>query len=224
MRNPQRRLKNWENANAEWRLVLSSSHAFRYRFYFPQLLSLVTHFHHSYLNRCKLLTVCRQSRIHVRRRGIKTQAWLILTHSCWDKKPFASNTESLTYPLHLCAISTSCGQTEKQVNILHADGLFWKSGAKVLLTYWFRLVDSMGVNSEPALKLQITVRGFLSALLSSSVGGIWSPTACPQLPDTSPYVVMLSPLTSPTPCRRTSFKLCRVTCLILLNYCNTAQI
>lgn len=208
--NPQRRLENWENANAEWRLVLSSSHAFRYRFYFPQLLSLVAHFHHSYSNTCKLLTVCRQSRLHARRRGIKTQAWLILTHSCWDKKPFA---ESLTYPLHLCAISISCGQTETQVNILHADGLRWKSGAKVLLTYWFWLVDSMGENSEPALKLQITVWELLSALLSSSVGGIWSPTACPQLPDTSPYVVMLVPLTSPTPCRPTSFKLWSVTCL-----------
>lgn len=132
---PQRRLENWENANAEWRLVLSSLHAFRYRFYFtpfyfPQLLSLVTHFHHSYLNTCKLLAVCRQSRIHVLRRGIKTQAWLILTHSCWDKKPFASNTESLTYPLHLCAISISCGQTETQVNILHADGLCWKKWSK----------------------------------------------------------------------------------------------
>lgn len=121
--NPQRRLENWENANAERRLVLSSSHAFRYRFYFPQLLSLVAHFHHSYSNTCKLLTVCRQSRLHARRRGIKTQAWLILTHSCWDKKPFA---ESLTYPLHLCAISISCGQTETQVNILHADSLRWK--------------------------------------------------------------------------------------------------
>lgn len=126
---PQRRLESWENANAEWRLVPSSSHAFRYRFhftpfYFPQLLSLVTHFHHSYLNTCKLLAVSRQSRIHVRSRGIKTQAWLILTHSCWDKKPFALNAESLTYPLHLCAIS--CGRTETQVNILHADSLCWK--------------------------------------------------------------------------------------------------
>lgn len=37
-----------------------------------------------------------------------------------------------------------------------------KSGAKVLLTYWFRLVDSMGENSEPALKLQISVRVLVS--------------------------------------------------------------
>lgn len=168
--------------------------------------------------------MCRQSCFHVRRQGIKRQAWLYQhTHTGIKSRLLRTRTASLI----LCISVLSAFRADwlrRKLTFYTQTVCAEKSGAKVLLTYWFRWVDSMGENSEPALNLQITVWEFLSALLSSSVGGIWSPTACPQLPDTSPYVVMLIPLTSPTTCWRTAFKLCNHMSLILLNYCNTAQI